>query len=93
MMEVSLRCYCREKLETLPVPCEHIILLMTFTANNLDNFQANSVVHRMNTKAKHQLHKPTVKLSCIQKGVFYSSIRNLIVYPLYCETKTEEMKI
>jgi len=27
-----------------------------FNVNNLDNFQAYSVVHGTNTRAKHQLH-------------------------------------
>ena len=43
-----------------------------FTVNNLYNFQTNPVVHGMNTRAKHQPHRPTVNLSCVRKGVFYS---------------------
>ena len=45
------------------------------TVNNLDNLQANSVVQGMNTGAKHQLQRPTVNLPCIQKGIFYTSIK------------------
>jgi len=56
MMEVSMRCSCTEKVKIPPVPCEYIFSLMMFTGNNLDNFQTNCVVHRMNTRAKHQLH-------------------------------------
>ena len=79
MMEVRTRCFCREKVEILPVPCEYIFSLMTLTVNNLDHFQTNSIVHR----AKHQLHRHTVKFSCIQKGLFYSSIKKLNSLPLY----------
>ena len=39
MMEVSMRRSCREKVEILPVPREYIFSLITFTVNNLDNFQ------------------------------------------------------
>jgi len=46
-----------------------------FTVNNLDSLQANSALHLMDTRAKHQLHSLTVNLSCIHKGVFYSSIK------------------
>jgi hypothetical protein len=46
-----------------------------FTVNNLDNFLTNAVVHMMNTRAKHWLHRPTLNLSCIQKAVFYSGIK------------------
>jgi hypothetical protein len=48
---------------------------MMFTVNNLDCLQANSAVHLMNTRAKHQLQRPIVNLSCILKGVSYSSIK------------------
>jgi hypothetical protein len=48
-----------KKLDILPVPCEYIFSLMMFTVNNLDSFQTNS----------------TVNLSCIHKGVFYSSVK------------------
>jgi len=54
-----------KKLDTLSVPCEYIFSLMMFTVTNLDNFQTNSVVHGMNRRAKHQLQRPTVSLSCI----------------------------
>jgi hypothetical protein len=67
---------------------------MMFSVNNLDNFQANCVVHGMNIRAKHQFHRPTVNLPCIQKGVFYSDIN--IFYslpPLYFEIPTGETKV
>jgi len=68
MIAVSLKCSCRgllKKLDILTVTCEYIISLMMFTVTNLDNFQINSVVHGMNTRAKRQLQRPTVNLSCI----------------------------
>jgi len=83
MMEVSMQCSCLEKVEILPVPCGYIFSLMTFTVNNLDNFQTNSVVHRMYIKAKHQLHRHTTKFSCTQKDIFYSSCKKFNSLPLY----------
>jgi hypothetical protein len=77
-MAVYSRCSCRglfKKLDILPVPCEYTFSLIMFAFNSLDNFQTKSVVHGMNTRAKHQLYSPTVNLSCIQKGVFHSSIK------------------
>ena len=66
---------------------------MMCTVNNLDNFQTNSVVHRMNTRAKHQLHRTTVNLSCIKKGVFYSNIKILnSVLPYMLELTQEKPK-
>jgi hypothetical protein len=86
MMALSVRCSCRglfKKLDILPVPCEYIFSLMMFTVTNLDNFQTNSVVHGMNTRAKHQMQRPTMNLSCIYKGVFYSGIKIFNTLPLY----------
>jgi hypothetical protein len=83
MMEVSIRCSCREKVKIPLVPCECIFSLIMFTGNNLDNFQTDFVVHRINTRAKHQLHWHTVKFSCTQKGFFYSSIKTLNILPLH----------
>ena len=37
----------------------------------------------MKTRYKHQLHRPTVTLSCIQKGVFYCSTKILNSLPPY----------
>ena len=56
---------------------------MMFIVNNLDNFQTYSVVHGVNTRDKYQLHRPTVNLSCIQKLVFYSSIKIFNSLPTY----------
>jgi hypothetical protein len=72
MIGISLRSSCSglyKKLDLLPVPCEYIFSLTMFNVNNLDNFQTTSVVYGMNTRAKHQLHLPTVNLSSIKKGV------------------------
>jgi hypothetical protein len=61
-----------KKLDLKPAPCEYVFSLMMFDVNNPDNFQTNSVVHGMNTRAKHQLHRPTVNLSCIKKRVSFT---------------------
>jgi len=50
------------------VPCEYIFPSMMFTVINLDNFQNNSVVHGMNTRAKNELHRSTVNLLMYKKG-------------------------
>jgi len=48
---------------------------MMFVINNLENFQTNSTLHCINTRHKNQLHRLTVNLLCIQKGVTYSCIK------------------
>jgi hypothetical protein len=54
-----------------------------FTVNNHDIFQTNYVVQGMNTRAKNQLLRTTVNLSCIQKGIFCSSIMTFNSLPPY----------
>jgi hypothetical protein len=68
-----------------------------FAINSLDNFPTDFVVRGINTRDKHQLYRTTVNLSCIQKGVYYSSIKIFDSLsppsPLCFEIKTGEAKI
>jgi hypothetical protein len=78
MLGLGSRCSCRswfKKLDILPVTCLYIYSLMSFVVDNQDLFQANSSVNCMKTRQRNQLHKPYVALSCIQKGVTFSSIK------------------
>jgi hypothetical protein len=53
----------------------NIFFLLIFAIKNFDNFQMNTDIHGINTRAKHQLRRPTGTLSCIQKDLFYSGIK------------------
>jgi hypothetical protein len=96
MLGKSSRCTCKglfEKSDILLFPCEYIFSLMMFTINNFDNFQMNSAVHGMNTRSKHQLHRPTVNLSCIQNGVFNSCTKIFSsLTPYILQLKAEKFK-
>jgi hypothetical protein len=70
-----------KKLETLPVPCQYIFSLMNFLVNNQEIFQTDSSVHSINTRNKHDLHRPVANLSCFQKSAFYSGIRIFNSFP------------
>jgi len=50
---------------------------MLFAISNLNIYQTNSSVHGMNTRQKNKLHigLPSVSLSSIQRGVYYSSVK------------------
>jgi hypothetical protein len=37
--------------------------------------QTNPAVHSVNTRNKHQLHRPIANLSCFQKSAFYTGIK------------------
>jgi hypothetical protein len=59
----------------LPVPCQYILLLMNFFISNQEIFQTILSVHNINTRHKHQLHRPNANLSCLQKSTFYTGIK------------------
>jgi hypothetical protein len=78
MIGTHPRTSCRrlfKKLEILPVQSQYIYSLMKFFVNNQENFQTNLSINNINTRNKHQLHRPTANLSCFQKNAFYSGIR------------------
>jgi hypothetical protein len=64
-----------KRLEFLPLPFEYIFPLTNFIVNNQKLFQANSTVHSVNTRNKHQLHRPIANLSGFQKSAFYAGIK------------------
>jgi hypothetical protein len=81
------RTSCRslfKTLETLPVPCQHILSLKNFIVNNQENFQKNSSIHNINTTNKHYFHRTNANLACFKKRIFYAGIRifNSLPYSL-----------
>jgi hypothetical protein len=47
-----------KRLQVLPLPSEYIFTLMTCIENNQEQFQTNLVVHSINSRNKHYLHRP-----------------------------------
>ena len=41
----------------------------------LNIYQTNTSVHGMNTRQQHKLHIPSVRLTWMQRGVYYSSVK------------------
>jgi len=64
-----------EKLDILKFPCLYIYALMLFAVKNLNIYLPNSSVHGMNTRQQNKLHIPSVRLSSIQRGVYYSCVK------------------
>ena len=48
---------------------------MLFAVNTLNIYQTDSCVHGMYTRQQNKLHIPSVRLSSIQRGVYYSSVK------------------
>jgi hypothetical protein len=57
------------------------IYSLLFVFNNRDYFVSNSVYHNTNTRRKNDLHLPQEFLAIYQKGVYYSDIKILTVFP------------
>jgi len=66
---------CFKKLEILPILSLYIYSLMLFVVDSLHYFQTNSSVHEINTRYENHLHIPSVRLSTIQRGTPYSTIK------------------
>ena len=47
-----------KRLQLLRLPSEYIFTLMNCIENNQEQFQTNSVVHSINSRNKHYLHRP-----------------------------------
>ena len=63
----SCRSLFTKKFEILPVPCQYILSLIKFFANNQETFKTNSSIHNINTRNKHYFHRPNAKLSLKKK--------------------------
>jgi hypothetical protein len=48
---------------------------MLFSVKNSDIYPTNSSVHVMNTRQQNKLHIPSVRLSSIQRGYYYPSVK------------------
>jgi len=78
MHRLGPRSYCRDgfkKLDILTVPCLYIYASMLLAVKYLTIYQTNSSVHGVNTRQQNKLHIPLVRLSSIQRGVYYSSVK------------------
>jgi hypothetical protein len=64
-----------KKWEILTVPNQYIDSVTSFFIGNQETFQTNSSVRSINTRNKHNFHRPIANLSCFQKGESYSGIR------------------
>jgi hypothetical protein len=68
------RASCRKgfrKMGILTVPCLYICTII----KNHNIYQANSNFHKINTRRHKKFHVSSVRLSSIQKGVHYTSVR------------------
>jgi len=71
------RISCRtlfRKLEILTLTSQYILSSMRFLSSNLEIFTFNTSVHKINTRLKLKLYKPTARPTMYQRSAYYNSI-------------------
>jgi hypothetical protein len=63
-----------KKFNILPLASEFLLSLLSFVVDNMEKFQANSDIHSINTKHKHDFHQLSTNLTSYQKGAYYAGI-------------------
>jgi hypothetical protein len=70
-----------KELKILTLSSPYIFSLLLFAVNKRDYFVSNSAYHNINTRRKNDLLLPQLSLAMYQKGVYYSGINFLTVFP------------
>jgi hypothetical protein len=60
-----------KQLQIPHVPNQYILSWMNVIINNHKNYHTNSPIQNINTRNKHNLHRPNANLYCFQKSTFY----------------------
>ena len=69
---------CREvlqKLKILPLHSQYIFSLLSFVANNINQYKVNSDIHGINMRKSANLYQPLTNLSIYQKGTYCLGIK------------------
>jgi hypothetical protein len=72
---------CRNLFKILPIPCVHLLSLMTFVVNNYDKFSTNKSMHTFGTRSNDHLHIPASRLLSYQIGIYYSGAQLFNILP------------
>jgi hypothetical protein len=84
MLRLGLWSSCREgfrKLDILTIPFLYSYAVVLFAVKNLNIYQTNSSIHVMNRGEQNKVHITSVRLSSIQRVVYYSSVKILNELP------------
>jgi hypothetical protein len=90
MVSVKNRNSCRSLFKSLEnlttLPCGYIVSLLNFIVNDQEHFQTNLALHIVNTRNRHDFHRPSANLPWLQKSACYSGIK--ILNNLICSLKS-----
>jgi len=85
IMKAKARDSCRamfSKLGILTFYSQYIFSILMFVVKHKDIFKLNVEIHKINTRHKLDLRFPSVNLTKVQKGVYYSGITLFSSLPL-----------
>jgi hypothetical protein len=85
---------CRElfkKLGILTLNSQYIFSTLMFVVKHKDLFKVNTELHEINTRHKLDFHVPSVRLTRIQKGLYYSGITLFNALPLRMKQAAQDV--
>jgi len=82
--------FCR--LGILILYSQYIFSTIMFVVKNRQIFTSNASIHNIDTRRKLDLHIPSVKLTKVQKGVYYSGIILFNVLPISIKNIAHNIK-
>ena len=95
MMNADKNDSCHElfkRLNIFPLQSQYVFSLSLFVVKNLNMFKPNSMFHSINTRHSSDLHQPPVKLTKVQKGVYYSGIKVFNCLPTNIRSLSNDVK-
>jgi hypothetical protein len=95
MMKAKPKDSCRElfkKLGILTLYSQYIFSTLTFVVKHKDLFKVNTEVHEINTRHKLDFHVPSIRLTRIKKGLYYSGITLFNALPLGMKQAAQDVK-
>jgi hypothetical protein len=95
MMKAKPKDSCRElfkKLGILTLYSKYIFSTIMFVVKHNDLFKVNTEVQEINTRHKLDFHVPSVRLTRIKKGLYYSGITLFNSLPLRMKQAAQDVK-
>jgi hypothetical protein len=95
MMKAKPKDSCRELFKKLGISTlysQYIFSTLMFVVKHKDLFKVNSEVHEINTRHKIDFHVPSVRLTRIKKGLYYSGITLFNALPLRMKQAAQDVK-
>jgi hypothetical protein len=95
MKGLKKRDSCRDsfrEMKILPLCSHYIYSLMQYVVNNRHLFTRNSEIHNIGTRQNNNLFPPSISLTKVQKGAYYSDIKIYNYLPVKLKKLSNDQK-